>query len=151
MEDGSFVVSSYASFSWVGLRQSRLVIGQPKKTHLCRTGRVLGDDAFHRRLEKKLGRVPRRQKPGPKKAEGDNYVLCPKYPYFRTRTWPAMARMLKKVRPIVKDIQSKGMVTVPGRGYEREIARGGASGMFGFIGSWPGDTQTGSSPSPQEI
>jgi putative transposase len=32
-----------------------------------RTGRVLGDDAFQRRLEKKLGRVLRRQKPGPKR------------------------------------------------------------------------------------
>ena len=31
-----------------------------------RTGRVLGDDAFQKRLEKKLGRVLRRQKPGPK-------------------------------------------------------------------------------------
>ena len=30
-----------------------------------RTGRVLGDDDFHRRLEKMLGRVLRRQKPGP--------------------------------------------------------------------------------------
>jgi len=35
-----------------------------------RTGRALGDDAFQRRLEKKLGRVLRRQKPGPKKADG---------------------------------------------------------------------------------
>ena len=33
-----------------------------------RTGRVLGDDDFQKRLEKKLGRVLRRQKPGPKKA-----------------------------------------------------------------------------------
>ena len=32
-----------------------------------RTGRVLGDDDFQKRLEKKLGRVLRRQKPGPKK------------------------------------------------------------------------------------
>ncbi|HUT93697.1 MAG TPA: transposase [Thermoguttaceae bacterium] len=32
-----------------------------------RTGRPLGDDAFQKRLEKKLGRVLRRQKPGPKK------------------------------------------------------------------------------------
>jgi len=32
------------------------------------TGRPLGDDAFQKRLEKKLGRVLRRQKPGPKKA-----------------------------------------------------------------------------------
>jgi hypothetical protein len=32
-----------------------------------RTGRVLGDDAFQRRLEKKLGRVLSRQKPGPKR------------------------------------------------------------------------------------
>ena len=32
-----------------------------------RTGRVLGDDAFQRQLEKKLGRVLRRQKPGPKR------------------------------------------------------------------------------------
>jgi putative transposase len=32
-----------------------------------RTGRVLGDEDFQRRLEKKLGRVLRRQKPGPKK------------------------------------------------------------------------------------
>ena len=31
-----------------------------------RTGRVLGDDAFQKRLEKKLGRLLRRQKPGPK-------------------------------------------------------------------------------------
>jgi putative transposase len=31
-----------------------------------RTGRVLGDDAFQKRLERKLGRVLRRQKPGPK-------------------------------------------------------------------------------------
>jgi putative transposase len=30
------------------------------------TGRVLGDEEFQRRLEKKLGRVLRRQKPGPK-------------------------------------------------------------------------------------
>jgi putative transposase len=30
------------------------------------TGRVLGEDAFQKRLEKKLGRVLRRQKPGPK-------------------------------------------------------------------------------------
>jgi putative transposase len=33
-----------------------------------RTGRVLGDEEFQRRLEKQLGRVLRRQKPGPKKA-----------------------------------------------------------------------------------
>lgn len=33
-----------------------------------RTGRVLGDDDFQARLEKQLGRVLRRQKPGPKKA-----------------------------------------------------------------------------------
>ncbi len=32
-----------------------------------RTGRVLGDDDFQKRLEKKLGRVLRRQKPGPKR------------------------------------------------------------------------------------
>ena len=32
-----------------------------------RTGRVLGDDAFQKRLEKNLGRLLRRQKPGPKK------------------------------------------------------------------------------------
>jgi putative transposase len=31
-----------------------------------RTGRVLGDEAFQKRLERKLGRVLRRQKPGPK-------------------------------------------------------------------------------------
>ena len=31
------------------------------------TGRPLGDDAFQKRLEKKLGRVLRRRKPGPKK------------------------------------------------------------------------------------
>ncbi len=30
-------------------------------------GRALGDDDFQKRLEKKLGRVLRRQKPGPKK------------------------------------------------------------------------------------
>ncbi len=34
-----------------------------------RTGRALGDDAFQKRLEKKLGRVLRRQKPGPKKVD----------------------------------------------------------------------------------
>ena len=33
-----------------------------------RTGRVLGDDDFQKRLEKPLGRVLRRQKPGPKRA-----------------------------------------------------------------------------------
>jgi len=33
-----------------------------------RTGRPLGDEDFQKRLEKKLGRVLRRQKPGPKKA-----------------------------------------------------------------------------------
>ena len=33
-----------------------------------RTGRVLGDDDFQKRLEKTLGRVLRRQKPGPKRA-----------------------------------------------------------------------------------
>ena len=33
-----------------------------------RTGRALGDDDFQARLEKQLGRVLRRQKPGPKKA-----------------------------------------------------------------------------------
>jgi len=32
-----------------------------------RTGRVLGNDAFQKRLEKKLGRLLRRQKPGPKR------------------------------------------------------------------------------------
>ncbi|HUT91440.1 MAG TPA: hypothetical protein VMY37_18220 [Thermoguttaceae bacterium] len=31
------------------------------------TGRALGDDDFQTRLEKKLGRVLRRRKPGPKK------------------------------------------------------------------------------------
>jgi putative transposase len=36
------------------------------RQHEC-TGRVLGDDDFQKRLEKKLGRVLRRQKPGPKK------------------------------------------------------------------------------------
>jgi putative transposase len=34
-----------------------------------RTGRVLGDDDFQKRLEKKLGRILRRQKPGPKKMD----------------------------------------------------------------------------------
>ncbi len=34
-----------------------------------RTGRVLGDEKFPKRLEKKLGRILRRQKPGPKKQE----------------------------------------------------------------------------------
>jgi putative transposase len=33
-----------------------------------RTGRVLGDEEFQQRLEKQLGRVLRRQTPGPKKA-----------------------------------------------------------------------------------
>jgi putative transposase len=33
-----------------------------------RTGRVLGDDDFQKRLEKNLGLVLRRQKPGPKRA-----------------------------------------------------------------------------------
>jgi putative transposase len=33
-----------------------------------RTGRVLGDDDFQKRLEKNLGRILRRQKPGPKRA-----------------------------------------------------------------------------------
>ena len=33
-----------------------------------RTRRALGDDDFQKRLEKELGRVLRRQKPGPKKA-----------------------------------------------------------------------------------
>jgi putative transposase len=37
-----------------------------------RTGRVLGDDEFQKRLEKKLGRVLRRQKPGPKPCQCDN-------------------------------------------------------------------------------
>jgi putative transposase len=32
-----------------------------------RTGRPLGDEAFQKRLEKKLGRVLRRKKPGPKR------------------------------------------------------------------------------------
>jgi putative transposase len=32
-----------------------------------RTGRVLGDEGFQKRLEKRVGRVLRRQKPGPKK------------------------------------------------------------------------------------
>jgi hypothetical protein len=32
-----------------------------------RTGRVLGDDDFQKRLEKKLARVVRRRKPGRKK------------------------------------------------------------------------------------
>jgi putative transposase len=32
-----------------------------------RTGRVLGEEDFQKRLEKKLGRVLRRQKPGPKR------------------------------------------------------------------------------------
>lgn len=34
-----------------------------------RTGRVLGEEAFQKRLEKKLGRVLRRQKPGPKRMD----------------------------------------------------------------------------------
>jgi hypothetical protein len=42
------------------------VPGTPRAEHE-RTGRVLGDDDFQKRLEKKLGRVLRRQKPGPKK------------------------------------------------------------------------------------
>jgi putative transposase len=33
-----------------------------------RTGRVLGSEEFQERLEKQLGRLLRRQKPGPKKA-----------------------------------------------------------------------------------
>jgi hypothetical protein len=33
-----------------------------------RTGRVLGDEEFQERLEERLGRVLRRQTPGPKKA-----------------------------------------------------------------------------------
>jgi hypothetical protein len=32
-----------------------------------RTGQVLGSGAFQQRLEQELGRVLRRQKPGPKK------------------------------------------------------------------------------------
>jgi putative transposase len=36
------------------------------RQHEC-TGRVLGDEEFQKRLEKKLGRILRRQKPGPKK------------------------------------------------------------------------------------
>jgi hypothetical protein len=31
------------------------------------TGRVLGDEGFQKRLEKKVGRIVRRQKAGPKK------------------------------------------------------------------------------------
>ena len=34
-----------------------------------RTGRALGDEEFQKRLEKKLGRVLRRQKPGPRKPQ----------------------------------------------------------------------------------
>ena len=33
-----------------------------------RTGRVLGGEDFQKRLEQNLGRVLRRQKPGPKRA-----------------------------------------------------------------------------------
>jgi len=36
-----------------------------------RTGRALGDADFQQRLEKQLGRVLRRRKPGPKKAKTD--------------------------------------------------------------------------------
>jgi putative transposase len=35
-----------------------------------RTGRILGDEDFQKRLEKNLGRVLRRQKPGPKRTSG---------------------------------------------------------------------------------
>ncbi len=34
-----------------------------------RTGRVLGDDRFQKRLERNLGRILRRQKPGPKRPQ----------------------------------------------------------------------------------
>ena len=35
-----------------------------------RTARPLGDEAFQRKLEKQLGRVLRRRKPGPKREGG---------------------------------------------------------------------------------
>ena len=45
-------------------RRRRAIPGVPRHE---RTGRVLGDDDFQKRLEKKPGRVLRRQKPSPKK------------------------------------------------------------------------------------
>ena len=54
--------------NWRRLLQSAVSEEQLKEFRAHeRTGRVLGDDDFQKRLEKKLGRVLRRQKPGPKK------------------------------------------------------------------------------------
>jgi hypothetical protein len=45
-------------------------------------GRVLGDQPFQKRLEPELGRVLRRQKPGPKKASQRSLrMLSPELPY----------------------------------------------------------------------
>jgi putative transposase len=52
----------------------RLLATAPSEAELSvfrqheRTGRVLGSEAFQKRVEKRLGRVLRRRKPGPKKA-----------------------------------------------------------------------------------
>ncbi len=43
-----------------------------------RTGRVLGDGGYQKRLEKKLGRVLRRQRPAPRNLQATNYVWRPR-------------------------------------------------------------------------
>jgi len=58
---------------WEGLLSS----GEPNGSYEDfrrheRTGRPLGSDDFISRLEKLTGRVLRKQKPGPKKKNGDN-------------------------------------------------------------------------------
>ena len=58
--------------NWRCLLTSAVSEEEPRAFHKHeRTGRVLGDDEFQKRLEKKLGRVLRRQKPGPKPSQCD--------------------------------------------------------------------------------
>jgi len=54
--------------NWRRLLASAVTEEELKQFHAHeRTGRAMGDDDFLKRLEKNLGRVLRRQKPGPKK------------------------------------------------------------------------------------
>jgi putative transposase len=61
----SGLVTDWRSFLASGLDEGELAL---LRRHEC-TGRPLGDESFVTRLERMLGRVLRRQKPGPKPSQ----------------------------------------------------------------------------------
>jgi hypothetical protein len=67
---GGFLVGwAHGSLAWV----SSAVRERRQLRQHERTGRVLGDEKFQRRLEKNLGRFLRRRKPGPKKSQAHKH------------------------------------------------------------------------------